>query len=218
MNTEDNSKKITDKDEALDFLLEEKRDRERKAEWSKKYSGVLTKKKVIPLKNRILAISGIAASLLIIAMIFFNNKSDSDPVLMANRLTENIEIETSSFTRGVSDTNDKTVMIVDALKNSAYQEALSLLESRPAKKTIEEKYLTLIALVKTESPNDLILKMTNDIMATDNQYRAESLWVRALTKVKMKDFDSAKADLNALLKFKYKTKETKQLLESMGQD
>lgn len=206
-----------DKEEALDFLLNELSDRKRKEEWAKTLGGNPNKKaKVIALRKRIFSISAIAAS---IALVFFlvlgGNNQVPEYQLYASNMINVMEVDYGQATRGSgSAPEDGKEELIKAFLEKDHIKVLQLYISAEFTLSNRDKYNYSLLLAKQDDPdNQLILDLTKDLIDSQNEYTADALLISAAAKIRLNRLEEAKADLIQAKSYKYKTEEITNLLE-----
>lgn len=218
MNTNNqNSSEFSDKKEALEFLLQEKADREKKAEWAKTLPGnPRSKTKVIFLRKRIIGLSAVAASIALICFfVFGNNNQMPEYQSYASNLVSQLELDSGSNTRGSgSDIEDGSKELEVALEEKDEQKVLQLYKTGGFALSNRDKFNYSLLLAKQKNQeNELILNLTRDLIDSKNEYTADALLLSAEANINLNKIDEAKADLNIAKAYNYKIKEIENLLQ-----
>jgi len=218
---ENNSSEFKDKTEALEFMVKRSADKKRKERWAKEFAVNKNKSKstkLVHINKRILRISAIAAILILgFAVVQFFPLSQKNLGSLAQNMILETKFQPQEVTRGNPQSDDEVSKAIQkSLFSENYQEAKKLYEQKSNKLSLEEKFFYAVSLVKTNSPNQKkILELTSEIMQTENEFFIESLWISALTKLKLNREEEAKEELEKLLRYKYQTKNVKKLLSEI---
>jgi len=221
-NTENSSHEFKDKTEALEFMVKRSVDRKRKEKWAKDFAAGRKKNEettIIPLRKRLLRIAA-AAAILILGFVaiqflpFGNQNIDS----LATNMIGNTKFLPQETTRGAALSEEElNKALSEALETEEYLTALKLYEQKTSEFTTKDKFFYAVSLAKTNNANQQkILSLTAEIMKTENEFFIESMWLSALTHLKLNDKAAAKNELEQLLRYKYQTKNVKKLLEKIS--
>jgi len=221
-NIKNDSPEFKDKTEALEFMIKRSKDRKLKEKWAKDFAADRKKNnetKVIPLRKRLFQISAIAAILIlgffVVQIIPFGNDNLES---LASNMVETTKFRPNEATRGTVVTEEGiNNSLLKALEEEKYVEALNLYQQKTSAFSLEDKFFYAVSLAKTETPDyNKILELTEEIMKTENEFFIESLWLSALTHLKLKDPKTAKSELEQLLRYKYQTKNVEKLLSKIN--
>ncbi len=220
-NTDKNSPEFKDKTEALEFMVRRSIDRKRKEKWAKEFAAerkINEDTKVIPLRKRIVQLAAVAAIFIlgIVAMQFMTAGNQNLNQLATNML-ENTKFQPEETTRGIILSEEElSKSLLDALESEDYKKALELYEQKSSAFSDEDKFFYAVSLAKTNNHDyDKILELTDELMKSKNEFFIESLWIRALTHLKMNESKKAKSELEELLRYKYQTKNVEELLSKI---
>ena len=223
-NTENNPPEFKDKIEALEFMVKRSADKKRKEKWAKDFAVGRKKNKpsnIIPLRKRIIQISAVAA-VLILGFIVVQFLPLSNPNLesLAKNMIQDTKFHPQEVTRGTTSSDEEiNKAILKSLESENYQEAVKLYSQKTGVLSLEDKFFYAVSLAKTNSPNqNKILELTSEIMQMENEFYIESLWIRALTNLNLKNTEVAKVELEQLVRYKYQTKNVKKLLSKIPQN
>lgn len=220
-NTKNDSSEFKDETEALEFMIKRGIDRKRKEKWAKDFAAGKKSQeaKVIPLRKRLVQVSAIAAILVLGFFVvqiapFGNDSLDA----LASNMIETTKFRPNDMTRGTMITEEEiSKSLIKALEEENYELALSLYNQKNRPFTIEDKFFYAVSLAKTGSQEyEKILELTREIMKSENEFFIESLWISALTHLKLKDTTTAKKELEQLQRYKYQTKNVNRLLAEIS--
>ncbi|MDF1696929.1 MAG: hypothetical protein P1U56_13890 [Saprospiraceae bacterium] len=225
MSTEDKNTNFESEDEAMEFLIQQSKDRKLKNHFQKLFSAsdepIKTESKVIPLRSRILGITSVAAIILIgIALGFiFLNKQDNIQIVAAN-LVEQTSFEAPEISRGnetVSQNLDRKIN--DALSIKNYTSAIELLTQKEGKMTQADSFFLAVSLFKTHDNNySRIQALVAPSIGSKSEFLSEALWISALTYIQKGENIKAMEMLESLQPLQYQSENVGRLLDILEKD
>lgn len=117
-----------------------------------------------------------------------------------------------------SDQHEQWPQIREAYVNQEYQEVSQLLLARPDSLStyVHQFYLGQAMLAQQDEDPQLAIQAFERVLASDNDYRVQSLWYLALTHLKQGDTERAKQKLQELLEESgYQSENARDLLDRL---
>ncbi len=209
-------------------LISAKLDRDRRREWEQELKDLYkvtpntVKKQMLPKKRRWLLLSVAAAVLLLCALIFLLPTASGPQYLQAvNGHIETLSImgDQTVLRKGVDDVDRIRMQATLTYAKKAYTASIPLWEQlidKPYSTAWDYFYLGLCHLQKTPSDPNKALEFLLRSKAIDGGPYEELNWVLALTYLKTGAIETAKSELNSIVRLKdYQAVKAAELLQQI---